>query len=208
MNATARTIALLCVAGCLCALILSVRAVVVCIPAMLMHSQNALLLRVDRLQTTVDALPSKVVPPVVAVAQAEIRHGVDSIDQRVGEGLSATDNRIGEAITAADARIGEVLQPVAALVKDAQDSWDDLYPDVRATVASATVATTSVALASESVRDAAPKVAESVVSVGQSSAAIAADVRREVDAITAPKKWWQKALGPAYLAGRLAAVFF
>jgi hypothetical protein len=54
---------------------------------------------------------------------------------------------------------------------------------------------------------AAPQLAISAVSVGKSADAIAADVRREADQITAPKHWWQRALGPVYAVGRLAAAF-
>ena len=76
------------------------------------------------------------------------------------------------------------------------------------------MAITSVAYASEAVRDAAPAVAASVVSVsksvdgiGKSADGIAADVKREADSITAPKKWYAKLLGPVYTVGRLVAAF-
>jgi hypothetical protein len=49
------------------------------------------------------------------------------------------------------------------------------------------VAITSAAHASEAVRDAAPKGAESVVSIGKSADAVAADVKRETDSVIAPK---------------------
>jgi hypothetical protein len=65
------------------------------------------------------------------------------------------------------------------------------------------VAITSAAHASEAVRDAAPKVAESVVSIGKSADAIAADVKREADSITKPKHWYEKILGPVYTVGKL-----
>ena len=65
------------------------------------------------------------------------------------------------------------------------------------------MAITSAAHASEAVRDAAPKVAESVVSIGKSADAIAADVKREADSITKPKHWYEKILGPAYAVGKL-----
>ena len=88
-----------------------------------------------------------------------------------------------------------------------QNSLDDLYPDIKGTVASATVAVTSAAYASEAVRDAAPKVAKSVVDISGSLDGVAADVRREADEITKPKRWYQKILGPVYTAARLVAMF-
>jgi len=77
------------------------------------------------------------------------------------------------------------------------------YGHLRASTQSATVAITSAAHASEAVRDAAPKVAESVVSIGKSADAIAADVKREADSIIKPKHWYEKILGPVYTVGKL-----
>lgn len=55
------------------------------------------------------------------------------------------------------------------------------------------------------------RVADSRLSGAQvasrSADGIAADVRREADEITRPKKWWQKALGPVYTVGRLVGAF-
>jgi hypothetical protein len=81
------------------------------------------------------------------------------------------------------------LAGAAALEEDSRASWDDLYWDVKATVASATVATTSAAQASEAIRDAAPKVAASVTGVGESADAIGKDFRRVVDKHTGPHPW-------------------
>lgn len=91
-----------------------------------------------------------------------------------------------------------VLANAASLTKDTQDSLDDLYADIKASTESATVAITSAAHASEAVRDAAPKVAESVVSIGKSADAVAADVKREADSVIAPEPWYSKILGPVY----------
>ena len=57
------------------------------------------------------------------------------------------------------------------------------------------------------IQKAVPKIADSVVSVGESGKSVAANVAREVDEATRPKRWYQKILGPAYTIGRLVAAF-
>ena len=210
--------------GCACALLLSVRATVVTVPQMVAVAQAGALARVDRLQATLDSLPSQIVPPALALLDRQASGTRADAVARLDATLSVADRRIGDTLARVDAAVGIVdqleadarpaLSNTAALVKDAQDSFDDLYPDLKGSVASATVAITSVAYASEAVRDAAPAVAASVVSVsksvdgiGKSADGIAADVKREADSITAPKKWYAKLLGPVYTVGRLVAAF-
>ena len=124
-------------------------------------------------------------------------------DARVGQALQVADSRMGEA-TGAIVGLRQDLRPTleatAALEADAQASIDDLYPDLKASVESGAVTMHSVALASEAIEAAAPKLADSATGV-------AADVRREADEMTAPKKWWAKLLGPIYTVGRLVAAF-
>lgn len=124
------------------------------------------------------------------------------------DALQATiDSRSGETLKLVDTHLSDITQPIVmaqanlyALAKDIQDSLDDLYPDIKGTVESAAVAVTSTAQAAESVRDATPKVSASVEG-------IASDAKREADSLTAPKKWWQKILGPVYTVGRIIALF-
>jgi hypothetical protein len=82
------------------------------------------------------------------------------VDARTGQALQVADARLSAAtsqIGAIQQDLHPVLANAASLTKDVQDSVDDLYPDIKGTVASATVAVTSAAYASEAVRDAAPK---------------------------------------------------
>jgi hypothetical protein len=79
---------------------------------------------------------------------------------------------------------------------------------VKATVESATVATTSAAQASEAIRDAAPKVARSVVRIGDSSAGIAEDVRREADRFTGPATLKERILDYLKMAALVAHYLF
>ena len=46
-----------------------------------------------------------------------------------------------------------------------------------------------------------------MVDISGSVDGVAADVRREADEITKPKRWYQKILGPVYTAARLVAMF-
>jgi hypothetical protein len=138
---------------------------------------------------------------------ASIQHMVDA---RTAQALQITDSRLADVtaqVAAVQADLHPVLANATSVEKDAQDSWDDLYWDVKAGVESATVAATSVAQTSETVRNAAPQVAASVQGIAKSADGVAADVKKEADALTAPKKWYEKILGPVYTVGRLVAAF-
>ena len=124
--------------------------------------------------------------------------------------LAATAQHVGELAETTRETVAAVkpaVEGVTSLAKDAQNSFDDVYPDVKASVESATVAITSTAQASEAIRDAAPTLVQSGVKIEQHVEAVAADFHREVDEVTKPKKWWQKAFGPLYSVGRLVAAF-
>ena len=138
---------------------------------------------------------------------ASIQHMVDA---RTAQALQITDSRLADVtaqVAAVQADLHPVLANAASVEKDAQDSWDDLYWDVKAGVESATVAATSIAQTSETVRNAAPQVAASVQGIAKSADGVTADVKKEADALTAPKKWYEKILGPVYTVGRLVAAF-
>jgi hypothetical protein len=137
--------------------------------------------------------------------------------QEVGLIRQTADRRLGDTLARADTALAQVaglrsdLKPAidgaVALETDAKDSWDDMYWDVKALVGSATVAARGVAETSDAVGQAAPKLTIAAASIGASASGIAADVKREVDEATKPKKWWQKVLGPFYTAVRLVGVF-
>ena len=95
-----------------------------------------------------------------ADAMTAIGQGLSVADSRIGQGLSVADSRIGDSLSRVDAALAVLggvrsdLKPTldasAALLKDGKDSLDDLYPDVKASTESATVAVTSFARASQS----------------------------------------------------------
>ena len=147
-------------------------------------------------------IPTQVLETVnVAVADADRR--IEYISRRA-------DDRMGEALDVmktleSDAK--PMMTNSASMVKDVQDSLDQVYPDIEGTVASATVAVTGIARASEAMGNAAPKVADAVVSMASSADGVAADVKREADELTKPKHWYDRILGPVYTLGRLVAAF-
>jgi hypothetical protein len=96
---------------------------------------------------------------------------------------------------------------VDAIVADADSTVRDLHPQMLGLVAASKVTAGETAQTMRTVRDAAPKIVASVADVGNSADGIAADVQREADEATKPKRWWQKILGPIYTVGRLVAAF-
>jgi hypothetical protein len=121
--------------------------------------------------------------------------------------LNIRSKELTDSVSALQGNVAGTLTGVNALTKDAQDSWDDLYYDVKASTESATVTLTSAAQASEAIRDAAPSIVKSVNTVSASAAAVSQDVKREADELTKPKKWYEKILGPVYTVARIAAAF-
>jgi hypothetical protein len=164
------------------------------------------LYRIDERAADVTVRADKQITALRGDAMARI----DNIESDTNMRLGDTLKRVDAALATVDGIRQDVkptLDGAAALEADIKDSWDDLYWDVKASVESGTVTMHSVAVASEAISAAAPKLAASGVEIGKSIDGIAGDVKREADEITAPKKWWQKVLGPVYTVGRLVAAF-
>lgn len=226
---TAMRLVFMAVGVALVALLLSIRADVVELPRLAVETRGALVAEVQATRREVLAEVDHQAGAIRADAGAQVSAlrtetlaRVDALtgilDNQTSEALRIADSRAKDAVGSIDA-LRKDLAPVltnaatlagngAALTQDVKDSLDDLYPDIRGTVASATVAVTSAAQASEAVRDAAPKLAESGVSIGQSFAGIALDVRREADELTKPKTTLQKVSDWAKLSARLLAAWF
>jgi len=128
---------------------------------------------------------------------AELRSGVLA---EAAELRTAADRRIGDTLDRADAAIGKVeeirgdLRPVlvnaAALTNDAKDSWDDLYWDVKASVASATVAANSIGQMSTEFRNSLPRTLKTWDGIGGNVAAVTGNI----DRLTKPH-WYDRLLG-------------
>lgn len=101
--------------------------------------------------------------------------------------------------------IPPAVASVKALTDDGLASWNDLYWDVKAATESTTVTLTSVAMASESIRTAAPALSESVVGISRSADGIAADVHVATSDFTRPKTTWQRVRSTLLDFGRIAA---
>ena len=186
-------VAVLAVAACLCALILTVRATVAAVPGEIAVTRSRLIEQVRALRLD---------------AAQQITAAVDVADQRLASIQTDASARTSEAlgiVRTTAAGVGPVLTNAASLTKDAQDSLDDLYPDIRGTVESGAVAVTSVAQASEAIRDAAPQLAASVVGIGKSVDGMAADGHQLTQDIVKPQTKWQKFKAVMEALGKIGA---
>jgi vacuolar-type H+-ATPase subunit H len=127
----------------------------------------------------------------------ELRVGVLA---EAAEIRKAADRRLADTLQRADAALGKVeeirgdLRPAlvnaAALTKDAQDSIDDLYFDVKASVGSATVAASSFAQMSEQLKLQMPRAQKTFDGIGGNVEGITANI----DRLTKPH-WYDRLLG-------------
>ena len=125
-----------------------------------------------------------------------------------GAAAQGTLDRVQAGLTPVLANAA-ALEANAAKVAASEDiSGVRVLQDTRFLMARAARTAGHIEQASDKVEAAAPQIAQSVISIGKSADGSAADVKREADEITAPKKWWQKALGPIYTVGRLVAAFW
>jgi hypothetical protein len=80
-----------------------------------------------------------------------------------------------------------------------------MYPDIKASVASGTVAITSFAQASEEVRKAAPELAASATGTAAAVKGIAEDAHKVTSEFTKPKTFWQKLKAAVITAAKIGA---
>lgn len=135
---------------------------------------------------------------------------------RVDAALGLVDQVSASAVKIVDLRSKEAMQEVAglrsdlkptldnsaALVKDARESWDDMYWDVKSMVESATVFTTSGARMADDARAALPRFLALGEEMGKHFSGITEDVHgmttdghKITSKFTAPKTKKQKAWG-------------
>lgn len=115
-----------------------------------------------RIENKLDAQLSGMRCDAVQVANAA--------NARVGEALAVLDGRAKDALSLVSgvrADLQPVLSNSAALVKDAQDSLDDSYDDLRGLVQSGEVATTQVAQTMQTVNAHVGPVTDAVTGVAQ-----------------------------------------
>jgi hypothetical protein len=155
--------------------------------------QTAVLARVDTATGVID----RQLTNALGKADGQLTNALGKADKQITAGLAEVhllnlnaDKRSGELLKIAAGVRGDLkpsLDNTAALVKDAQDSLDDSYFDIKATIESATVTTHSIALASEAIANAAPSVSASVVGIGKSADGITADVHTATAEFVKPK---------------------
>ena len=120
---------------------------------------------------------------------AEVDLFRETADRRVGDTL----NRVDRALAQIDEIRGDfrpVLANTAALTADAKDSMDDLYWDLKASVASATVAANNFGQMSADVRAAVPGTIATWDGIGHNFQAISGNL----DRLTKPH-WYDRLLG-------------
>jgi hypothetical protein len=135
---------------------------------------------------------------------ADLRTGVlgevaqirTTADLRVGDSLARVDTALGKVeelrgdIKPVLANAATFEQHADALTGDVKDSLDDLYFDLKGSVASATVAATSVSQMSLDVRAALPKAINTWQGIGTNVDGITANINR----LTKPR-WYDRLLG-------------
>lgn len=117
-----------------------------------------------------------------------------------GELRRTADRRLGDTLARVDTALIKIeelrgdLKPVlantAALTSDAKDSWDDLYWDVKASVASATVAANNFGQMSADIRGAVPGTLRTWNDIGGNVHSVTGNI----DRLTKPH-WYDRLLG-------------
>ena len=144
---------------------------------------------------------------LLARTEREVADLRTSVLGEVAQIRTTADRRVGDSLARVDSALGKVeelrgdLKPVLAnaatleqhadaLTGDAKDSMDDLYFDVKASVASVTVAANSVGQMSMDVKAATPKALATWQGIGANVNGITANI----NTLTKPR-WYDRLLG-------------
>lgn len=173
--------------------------------------------RLAALQSSVDGLPEKVLPPVLAVVDARtgealrvVKDSVAVADGRLASVQQQVDRTSKDFLLVADgvrADVRPVLANSAALIADTQASLDDSYWDGKALLESATVATTQAAQTMEYVRQIAPQFLAASQRTNEQLAGVATDFHSMTTSADErffhpkPRTWKQKLAGGFEAAG-------
>jgi hypothetical protein len=138
------------------------------------------------------------------------------LDRRTGEALGIADSRLSGAVGALDGVRGDlhpILTNVASVTAHADEAAavllrrDALPAQTLGLIAAAKVTAGETAQTMRTVRDAAPKLAESAVGVGKSADGIAADIHAITADIAKPKTFWARFRAWLETAGKIGARF-
>jgi methyl-accepting chemotaxis protein len=211
--------------GSLIALILSVSRTVDMVPVEIEYTRAALIAETHKQAAAVLALVDRQargirwdataqLSGIRADALGQLSHLSETADRQ----LTGTRKDLTDSIAAVIAPVNGLrtdLQPVlenislstiqaTALIKDAQDSWDDSYDDVKGLLESTTYATTQVAQTAETIRAAAPEFIATTQESNRQLAGVAGDVHKLTTSLTAPvslkAKIWNAIRGVALVA--------
>jgi ABC-type transporter Mla subunit MlaD len=208
---TAIAVSVLSVAACFCALLLTIRATVAAVPGEIAVTRSLLIgqvaaLRIDAL-AEIDSQANGIRKDVGIMIPNSINIMTDVANKQLTGLRSDTMTRVDHMTVTVDGAVNKAddlltglrydIRPViantaalaanaAALTKDAQDSWDDSYDDVRGLLLSAEFATTQTAQTMQTVREAAPQFLATSQETNHQFAGIATDVHRFTTKFTAP----------------------
>ncbi len=196
-------VSILSICVCSCLLILTLRAEMTGTRAALVEKVDQV--RIDSF-AEIDAQANgirkdtlKALKQQSVLIRKDLADGLKALNQTVSEPLDHITVTLQDAVNKADKRlaslddhIAPVLANAATLTKDAQDSLDDVYPDVRAMVESATVATTQAAQTMETVNQAMPQWTADIGRMADSGTVIAGAAASEAKKFTAPQTRRQK----------------
>lgn len=113
---------------------------------------------------------------------------------------------IPPAVASAAGAVVELQGNIAPVLKNANDSWNDLYWDVKAGIESGTVAARGIAEASEAVGKAAPGITSSADKFLFHFAGVTADVHTVTSKFIQPRSWKSKLWDGLTTGARIGAL--
>ena len=221
---------------CLCALLASL-AFATCEAALLLRSArratdampSAVSGQIDSIELALAGQLTAIRADTIALIDKRTGQALSIVDRRAGDTLARLDTlsmRADAQLTTINAVARDLSVQTAATLagvrSDLQPTFTeaqtllatsnrtvaDLHPQLLGLVAASKVTAGETAQTMREVKNAAPKMVDSVEHIAASADGIAADAKLEADEVTKPKKWWQKILGPLYTVARLIALVF
>lgn len=123
---------------------------------------------------------------------AGARKNVEDIGKMADVRMAALTDVANSQLSGIRSDLKPTLTNSASLTKDVQESLDDVYWDVKASVESATVTANSMAQASEAVSAAVPHVVRQVDGITSDVHAVTEDGVKAADKFVAPPNRWEK----------------
>lgn len=148
---------------------------------------------------------------------AKVSHSSDGLLAHADKTLGKLDDtadilntqleKVGTDTDKAVSAIQDTSVSIKSVANDAHGLIDDNYYELSAAIQSFDVGMTSVARMSDNWAQAMPQLTEATKQIAKGVGKAGDALGIEADAITKPKRWYQKAWGPIYTIGRLLAAF-